>query len=63
MKDNKNLPSESPYDVILLDLDMPILNGYETCKKINKFYELYNDNQKLIQTAKDKNVHQSTEWI
>ena len=26
--------SGSPFDVIVLDLDMPIMNGFEACKKI-----------------------------
>lgn len=25
-----------PYDLIVLDLDMPIMNGYEACQKIRK---------------------------
>ena len=24
----------NPYDLIILDLDMPILNGFEACKQI-----------------------------
>ena len=35
------------YDVILLDLDMPILNGFEACIKMCKFFDLHNDNVKL----------------
>lgn len=35
------------YDVILLDLDMPILNGFQACEKIRRFYELLSDNLKL----------------
>ena len=31
---NTKKPGGRPYDVILLDLDMPILNGYDACKKI-----------------------------
>ena len=27
------------FDVIILDLNMPILDGYEACKKINKIYD------------------------
>jgi CheY-like chemotaxis protein len=25
-----------PYDLIILDLDMPIMNGYEACQKIRR---------------------------
>ena len=28
--------NKKQYDVILLDLDMPIMNGYEACDKIKK---------------------------
>ena len=27
------------FDMIFLDLDMPILDGHEACKQIIKFYE------------------------
>lgn len=28
-----------PYDLVVLDLEMPISNGYETCKKILSLYD------------------------
>jgi CheY-like chemotaxis protein len=31
-----NKSREAKYDVILLDLDMPIMNGYEACKRIRE---------------------------
>lgn len=27
------------FDIILLDLDMPILNGYDACRQILKYYQ------------------------
>ena len=27
------------FDVIILDLNMPISDGYEACKKINQIYD------------------------
>lgn len=30
------------FDVIILDLNMPILNGYEACKQIIEIYKDYN---------------------
>ena len=30
---------ESPYDLILLDLDMPIMDGFTSCQKLSAFYE------------------------
>lgn len=38
-------------DFILLDLDMPILNGFEACKKILQFY---NKEKKLFHIEKKK---------
>jgi len=35
-KEVLNLVSESEIDVILLDINMPVLNGVETCKKLSK---------------------------
>jgi CheY-like chemotaxis protein len=31
-----NKAQNAQYDVILLDLDMPIMNGYEACQRIRK---------------------------
>jgi len=28
--------TKEPYDVVVLDLDMPIMNGFDTCSKIRK---------------------------
>ena len=39
------------FDVIILDLNMPITDGYEACKKINQMY----DDNNLLQRA-DENV-------
>jgi CheY-like chemotaxis protein len=31
------------YDLVILDLDMPILDGFEACKKIKQFFESQSD--------------------
>ena len=35
----KNLKNQTRYDVILLDLNMPIMNGYEACTNISNLYQ------------------------
>lgn len=35
--------ARDPYDLILLDLDMPIMNGYDACERILQFYQLLGD--------------------
>jgi len=30
------------YDFIILDLNMPILNGFDACKRICEFYSIFN---------------------
>lgn len=41
VKQNQNLISDHSfyYDLIFLDLNMPICDGYEACTKIKQFYE------------------------
>lgn len=39
----KSLQTEVPYHVILLDLNMPILDGFEACKRIIEFYKVVED--------------------
>jgi hypothetical protein len=34
IRDQKNKSCECSYSLILLDCNMPIMNGYETCRKI-----------------------------
>lgn len=43
VKKTKHSSNTSPYDVIFLDLDMPIMDGYTAATKINQFYDLVND--------------------
>ena len=33
------------FDIIMLDLNMPIMNGYEACKQILQIYQDYNQTQ------------------
>jgi hypothetical protein len=43
---------------------MPILNGYDACKKMKQFYELFNDNQKLKNTVNaDHDQSMSQSWL
>lgn len=37
----------SKYDIIILDLNMPILNGYEACQNIISFYERLQETSKM----------------
>jgi signal transduction histidine kinase len=53
------LKTDNEYDLVLLDIDMPVMNGYETCKFIRNdsslkdlaiiFLTAYNDTEKIIQ--------------
>lgn len=42
VKRTQQSPNEEPYDIIFLDLDMPIMDGYDCCVKITQFYEYVN---------------------
>jgi CheY-like chemotaxis protein len=44
---------DQPLELVLLDLDMPIMDGYEACRQILK---LYNDKNKFFQV--DPNLNQ-----
>ena len=53
------LKTDDQYDLVLLDIDMPVMNGYETCKFIRSdsmlkdlaiiFLTAFNDTEKIIQ--------------
>lgn len=47
IKQKETNSMERYYDLIFLDLNMPILNGYETCEQIIKFYRDKNE-EKII---------------
>lgn len=36
-------PSTAPYDIIFLDLEMPIMDGYEACTKINQYLDMIDE--------------------
>ena len=40
------------FDLVILDLNMPISDGYEACKKI---HSIYNDEEKLLFSNKIDN--------
>lgn len=54
-----------PFDIILLDLDMPIMSGYEACTKIvehfdqsQKLFKVINRKRNLsMEESKDLNDH------
>ena len=52
----------SLFDLILLDLNMPISDGYETCKNV---VNLYNDSDKMFKnvTKKSSLVHVRSESL
>ena len=39
-KKSRHALRSRPYDIILLDLDMPILNGFDACAKIRNIDQL-----------------------
>ena len=44
VKSNEKVPNGWYYDLIFLDLNMPIMNGYESCEQISNLYNyLYNE--------------------
>jgi CheY-like chemotaxis protein len=45
MEQNKDLDT---YDIIFLDLDMPILNGFEACSQILEFYKVVDRENMLM---------------
>lgn len=45
--------AESLFDLIVLDLNMPISNGYEACKNI---VNLYADNKQLFKLMKEESM-------
>ena len=50
VKRSENLKADKSYDIIFLDLDMPILNGFEACTQITDFFNEYIDRDMVIET-------------
>ncbi|KAL4487057.1 hypothetical protein ABPG72_001509 [Tetrahymena utriculariae] len=47
VRDVLNNPKERLYDMIFMDLDMPIMNGYEACKQIKQLIQDYEISDQL----------------
>ena len=45
---------KSSFDLILLDLDMPILNGYDACRQILKYYQFLDKETIPFQPKEDR---------
>ena len=52
---------ERLYDLIFLDLGMPIKDGYEACELIQKHYKLIN--KKCLLSSKAKNPLDNLTWL
>ena len=50
LSERKNF-NGSNYDIIFLDLNMPILNGYEACLKIKEFYKDSSIRKNVVKNA------------
>jgi len=48
VRDNEQPNEERTYDVIFIDLEMPIKNGFEACTMIRKHYENIKEDQELL---------------
>ena len=67
VKVSKN-PGNKPFDVILLDLDMPIVDGFEACQKMIQFFGLFIDNQNLskhaiVKAEAEEKRSKSCQWV
>ena len=70
VKDSEIDRDQAPYDFIIMDLSMPILNGHEACQQIVNFYQLLDrdilnlDNHDLgeIEMLSD-NAYQEKRWL
>ena len=49
----------APFDLILLDLDMPIMDGFEACQKISQFCKLVNDELRISNQSQFKKTEQN----
>ena len=70
VKDSEIDRDQAPYDFIIMDLNMPILNGHEACQQIVNFYQLLDrdilslENNDLgeIEMLSD-NAYQEKRWL
>jgi CheY-like chemotaxis protein len=46
--------SDSPYDIVLIDLNMPLMNGFETLKIIKKIDQYKNVPVVIVSTSRSK---------
>ena len=58
LQKTKNLVA---YDLVLLDLNMPIMNGFQACQNICKLYEnsLFSDLQQRAEMMDNKKLGES----
>jgi CheY-like chemotaxis protein len=63
VKDNEQPNEERTYDVIFIDLEMPIKNGFEACKMIRQHYENLQEEQELNSMEQQILKENGPQWL
>ena len=66
VRDNEHPNEERTYDMIFIDLEMPIKNGFEACEMIRKHYTNIQEEKKINfieEESKDERQNKEPNWL